>query len=200
MTGSMDEKVFKISLLKHILSQNNYKLICTEIPFLSLGRFVDVLQITQENELIAYEIKSDKDTLKRLDGQLDDYCQTFNKVYVIMSDKFKNHAKALPKNVGYGFIKNGEIIIQREAKSKKRLSKWNLSMFLWRRDLRKYQQEKNQCVGETRAYYIEQKKQDEIKDDAIEALLGRYDDVFDKFMQNKHCPLNADDLDLFKRW
>lgn len=199
MDRLMDESVFKYFLLEHILENNQYKLLCTEVPFLSAGRFVDLLQITEENEMIAYEIKSDKDSLSRLDGQINDYLKTFDKLYLILSEKFKDCIKDLPKNVGYGFIKNGKIVIKRKAQRRKTLSKLNVSMFLWRRDLLEYQTKKIQSVSEFRKAYVEGKKLEEVKSDAINALMFRYSKLFNHFIENKHRPLIESDLKLLKR-
>jgi len=40
--------------------------------------------------LCGYEIKSDKDTLERLPGQIDSYNKTFDKITIIVGKKFEN--------------------------------------------------------------------------------------------------------------
>lgn len=50
----------------------------------------DILEFHEENEiksLIGYEIKSDKDNLKRLKNQLDNYLIFFNYVIVLTTEK-----------------------------------------------------------------------------------------------------------------
>ena len=50
---------------------------------------------------ICYEIKTEYDTLYRLDEQLKDYCSFFDEVYVVCSDSnFKAVSNAVPDNVG----------------------------------------------------------------------------------------------------
>lgn len=60
---------------------------------------VDLCKINGES--VAYEIKTDLDNLKRLNNQLTDYLDVFEKVYVICSqDKVTSIIKSIPECVG----------------------------------------------------------------------------------------------------
>ena len=49
----------------------------------------------------CYEIKTDIDTLRRLEGQISDYCRFFDNVFVAVSeDRLKQAVEILPENVG----------------------------------------------------------------------------------------------------
>ena len=63
-------------------------IICSEVPFLSGKRWADLVVLTKDS-LIAYEIKSELDSLTRLSEQIKDYSKTFDKVYLVLSKKFK---------------------------------------------------------------------------------------------------------------
>lgn len=72
---------------------------------------------------VAFEIKTDLDSLYRLDKQLYDYMSLFEKVYVICSEKRCNSIeKAIPYECGiysYKITKNGKYIFKKYKKAKK---------------------------------------------------------------------------------
>ena len=69
----LNEKQIKCLLIDHLLNTNVDSIIAIEVPFLSGKRWVDVLLITADRNLIVYEIKSDFDSLRKLESQLVDY-------------------------------------------------------------------------------------------------------------------------------
>lgn len=72
---------------------------------------------------VAFEIKTDLDSLYRLDKQLYDYMSLFEKVYVICSEKRCNIIeKVIPYECGiysYKITKNGKYIFKKYKKAKK---------------------------------------------------------------------------------
>lgn len=72
---------------------------------------------------VAFEIKTDLDSLYRLDKQLYDYMSLFEKVYVICSEKRCNSIeKVIPYECGiysYKITKNGKYIFKKYKKAKK---------------------------------------------------------------------------------
>ncbi|KJU76589.1 protein cII [Ectopseudomonas oleovorans] len=84
------EKDIKALFLDHLLKNgriNFSSLIVSEMNLAGKIRRVD-LSIIQEKELIAIEIKSEKDSLARLNGQLEEYRKYFDRVIVVVAPKF----------------------------------------------------------------------------------------------------------------
>lgn len=162
-------------------------LIGSEIPYLSRKRWVDILLITKERELIAFEIKSDIDTLNRLEGQIRDAEKTFNQVYIVFSTKFKDKKLEFPysKNVGYIYIDKKEQNIIRKSKNISRLSKYNLCFFLWKSDLNKYFKDKSLSVEKMREIFIKSNTIKDIKNCVIDVLLLRYKKRFQFFKNDR---------------
>lgn len=94
------EYVFKNELINEILLRH-----CTHPDTVALSEFhVDksIADIVMFNDIsIAYEIKTDYDSDKRLSHQLTDYNKLFDKCYLVTSsDGYKKYANGLPDNVG----------------------------------------------------------------------------------------------------
>ena len=94
------EYVFKNELINEILLRH-----CTHPDTIVLSEFhVDksIADIVMFNDIsIAYEIKTDYDSDKRLNHQLTDYNKLFDKCYLVTSsDGYKRYAKGLPDNTG----------------------------------------------------------------------------------------------------
>lgn len=69
-----------------------------ELPISNFTRRVDL--VVANGKLHAIEIKSDADSLTRLEGQIETYLQYFDKVTLVCSHKFTEKAKSLlPKEV-----------------------------------------------------------------------------------------------------
>ena len=194
----MNEKEIKCILIDYLMKKYPNGIIAVEVPFLAGQRRVDVMLIT-ENELVAFEIKSELDSLRRLEGQLIDYQETFTQVYVILSEKFKQQhsiISLLPQNVGYGFLKtkSREICIKRNAKKRTRLSKENLSFFLWRKDLQALGRS-NDSANSLRKKFIKNNSVIMILAMAIEAIRARYEIRFNDFKKSKSKYTHLEDLE-----
>lgn len=99
----------------------------------------DVIMIC-ENEIVGFELKSDKDSLVRLKRQIPDYDRFYDRNYIVVgehyADKISEH---LPQH--WGIIRvsedNGNIIaveIRKAFKNEKHVIK-NQMLFLWREEL-----------------------------------------------------------------
>ncbi len=194
----LDEKKIKCLLIDKLLKDYPKSIIGVEVPFLSEKRWVDVLLITKDNETIAFEIKSDLDTLRRLEGQIIDYLDTFNQVYLICSEKIINEAvvKKLSKRIGLISYNNNnkKLIIKRNPISKSRLSKNNLSYFIWKKDLISYSTNRRETVDSIRKRFITQNSIKIIHKLAIECLRNRYKPRFSEFLKEKSKYTHSEDL------
>ncbi|MCJ8350751.1 sce7726 family protein [Moritella sp.] len=82
---------------KQMISSND--LVINEFTYGNFSRRVD-LAFIKNNEIYGIEIKSEFDTLNRLDGQVKEYLKVFDKVIVAVATKHLEHAlKLLPESV-----------------------------------------------------------------------------------------------------
>lgn len=90
--------VIKVRLIRWLQHHNDSDLVLgNEVLYSTRQRRADLLMI--KNQLLyAFEIKSEKDKVDRLDEQLEDYLSTFDFVYLVSTQKIKRNLKqALPK-------------------------------------------------------------------------------------------------------
>lgn len=107
--------VIKVRLIRWLQHHNDSDLVLgNEVLYSTRQRRADLLMI--KNQLLyAFEIKSEKDKVDRLDEQLEDYLSTFDFVYLVSTQKIKRNLKqALPKNVGFISIDHNNICVQKK--------------------------------------------------------------------------------------
>ena len=91
------EAEMKALLLEHWRSSGKITAadtIVNEFTFYGLNRRID-LAILKEDELIGVEIKSTADTLERLSGQLKEYSEFFDKIYIFVCEKYEEKCLSL---------------------------------------------------------------------------------------------------------
>ncbi|MFL1706693.1 sce7726 family protein [Campylobacter sp. MOP7] len=115
----MNEKDFKILLLKHLYKGFKDATVVTEFgfsekPARQTDAISDIFMISK-GDMHVFEIKSPKDTLERLKSQVDVYLEHVNYVNVCVDPKFLKELDFLPNRVGIYTIDNKEIIQIREA-------------------------------------------------------------------------------------
>lgn len=82
------------------------------------SRRLDLLLIN-DNESIAFEIKSEADSLRRLDGQIDKYLNFFDKLVLVAAPKHINEImKVAPKNVAVWQVCTKGVVLKQEGKLK----------------------------------------------------------------------------------
>lgn len=88
--------------------------------------------VMANGKLSAFEIKSEKDTLERLDGQLATYMRLFEQVTVVCAERHKAGVEErVPDGVGVWVLTaDGIIKIQRRAKTYKQTSHQSWLSFL----------------------------------------------------------------------
>lgn len=96
----MGEEAIRFLLLKQLLKESKHiNLASIEVPLIQGKRKID-LMIVKNNELIAYEIKSYKDNLSKLNGQVLDYLKIFDRIYLVLDKKFEKNIGNFHSNVG----------------------------------------------------------------------------------------------------
>lgn len=96
-------------------------------------RRADVVEI-YKNKTVCYEIKSDKDSLIRLSGQIDEYSKFFDEVYVVVGSKYSDISESIPDYCGIIIASSKLDIIRYPSFNKKFRLKKFLSL-LWKDEL-----------------------------------------------------------------
>ncbi|MDR9497981.1 MAG: sce7726 family protein [Hydrogenovibrio sp.] len=123
-------------LIKSGFSKNETTLI-SELTLNNFSRRVDLAVINKES-FIGFEIKSEYDSLKRLEGQLSTYSAYFDKVIVVASTKHINNIlESVPKNIGIWEVRDNKIIIKRKGIKKYTKNKKNLIQLMRVDELKK---------------------------------------------------------------
>lgn len=115
----------------------------TEFNISNFSRRVDMVLFSDKKN-IAFEIKSDFDTLVRLKPQTEEYLKCFDKIIVVAAEKhIKKALDITPDNVGVWKLKDNEITIIRKGKEAKIKNKVNYIRMMTMPELRKISKNKN---------------------------------------------------------
>jgi hypothetical protein len=116
-----DIKALTLNYLRDKGIINQDSIIMNELTIGNYLRRVD-LAIFTNCKLIAFEIKSEADSLYRLDGQVDTYLKYFDKVIVISDSKFiPKMVTNLPKSVGLWEINKATIKVKNKGRYKNKI-------------------------------------------------------------------------------
>lgn len=106
-------------MLEHLLKKgmiDSKSIIINELTIDSFSRRADLVVIKNE-KMIAYEIKSDADSLNRLPGQLDKYLEYFDKVIVVTTSKHTlNILKSINEKIEVWEIIDDKVIVKKKRK------------------------------------------------------------------------------------
>jgi len=118
----LDEKLITCALIDYLERHGEYDFIAREVPFESGSRRADLVFGLEGDSLTsAIEIKSDIDSLTRLESQLSDYKNVFNFVYVATTKKYL--AEVRKRGLWFGIIvinSSGEATLIRKARRRLR--------------------------------------------------------------------------------
>lgn len=98
----LGEKQFKDAVLRHLTGEGALDACSVLISELNIDHFQRRADLVLANgRLSAFEIKSERDSLDRLPGQMEVYCRNFESVTVVSSPKFTKKVRQLvPPHVG----------------------------------------------------------------------------------------------------
>ena len=100
----MKANEIKIIFIKWLLDQYPKSTIGNEVLFSINQCRADILQLL-DNKTYAYEIKSDSDNLENINEQLNNYLETFDYTYLVITSKYTNNQiDAINENVGVYLI------------------------------------------------------------------------------------------------
>ncbi|QLI05720.1 hypothetical protein CINF_1233 [Candidatus Campylobacter infans] len=161
----------------------NINLMASGIPFLKAKRIADLILLNGDN-LIAYEIKTARDDLRRIDGQIMDYLLTFDYFYLVLDKKFKKEiARFEDKRIGIILHDCGKFaLIKKPLKNKP--SSFCRALLLSRSSAQKLAKNKKN-VFEMYNFISKNFSQKEIKKKLIEDLKEAYLECFEAFKNER---------------
>ena len=171
----------------------------TEIPFLSNKRKVDILAIYKNNSY-AFEIKSKKDSLRKLPEQLMDYLRVFDYVNIVLDEKFIDYKilQFLPSSVGIiSFIeKANKLIVVRKAKMNRKVNKKFLTKFVNVGDMKKLFFKQHGFDFINKEKYLRNKfTKQKLKELAFYLIKTRYSSRYNRFLQETYHRIHVEDLE-----
>ncbi|MDT3282983.1 sce7726 family protein [Shewanella scandinavica] len=200
------EPELKSNIINHLIDEwgiGTHDLIINEFTVGDLSRRVD-LALIKSNRLFAFEVKSDADSLVRLQGQVDKYLTYFDKVIVVTAPKHTRKALEItPLHVAIWEISNGKISIKRKGRIKAVNSKKELIEMMTAVELRKLARQLDIKTLNIRRKTLETALMlapcYKLRDSAINFIKNRYKSRNDKFFE-KICEGNStpDDLEYLK--
>ena len=101
----MNARIITARFIDWLLSthEDSLNFIGLEVRFSLNNRRADIFML--DEYIIAYEIKSELDSLDKLETQMKDYIKCFNQVWLITVDKHIEKARTIiPQSVGFNFI------------------------------------------------------------------------------------------------
>lgn len=176
----MEKTIKCLFLAKLIKTNKNLSLASLEVSLMQGRRKADILTV-ENNNIIAYEIKSSKDNLSKLDGQIQDYLKICDKVYVILDEKFfsNDNLSKIPLEVGIFCFHSSkkDFFLKRKAKKNIPLSYYQ-SLFISQDRLKYFRKNSNQSLFDIRHSLIQTMKKREFKQLVIECLNERFLESF----------------------
>ncbi len=113
------EPEIKAMIFNHLLINGHLSSdasIINEFTVCNYSRRVD-LAVIEKNRLTAFEIKSEADSLSRLEGQTEKYLEIFDKVVVVADSKhIESILKTVPKHVAVWEISKATLKIKQRGK------------------------------------------------------------------------------------
>lgn len=157
-------------------------IIASEVPVCGKQSIIDMMVIGVDF-LIGYEIKSDYDTLFRLDKQIDSYNGCFNSVYLVCGENVAKQKIDLKQSIGIMKLTDEQIYKKRKAKNRKYPLKEKIVEFLWKKDVPCSYNEKDLPVSELKKKLCETATRDELLSLVVHTLRKRYEPRFESFMK-----------------
>lgn len=184
----------KVKLIDYFIDQENLDLLASEVSFYQGYRKADFVQMS-ENNVTAFEIKSDRDNLLKLKEQMEDYNHTFNFCYLVTTEKhLKKSRELIGAKVGIILIKDRSVIIIRKPLENKRLSKHSLVLSLNCNDLMKLDIGNYGSLQNKRKKVIEKTNLNILKNYFYQTLLKKYQNKYHDFLLDRGEKTTLTDL------
>lgn len=184
-----DETDIKTRFIDCLRKDGTNGVIGVEVPCLLGDRRVDVLRLC-DGAFYAYEIKSDKDNLKKLLEQIDEHSSIFDYVSVIVTPRHYSYIKKsrtkLPNKIGLIVFDNSDFTELKKPKINRRLKKEKLCYFLNRAALNSFTKKNNDIIelSDLRRFVSEKISTEVIKQSAYSALIKKYEERYNVFLSS----------------
>jgi hypothetical protein len=98
---SPSEIQLKAAVVNHLLEQgalHRGDILISELPLAGTSVRADLVALSEPNELLGIEVKSDRDSLTRLQRQLDTYNEYFDQVVLVVGERHVARALEMSDN------------------------------------------------------------------------------------------------------
>lgn len=114
-----NEYFYKNTLLNTMLIQNKESCLVSALTELPVANSKpDFMTVDKDDIGVAYEIKTDLDSLQRLETQIQDYYKVFSSVYVVTGEKHIEEVEAMLQNTNVGIVEltaNNKLVYKKIA-------------------------------------------------------------------------------------
>jgi len=136
----LDEAAIKALTLTTLRNEgliSTGSIVASELIVSGASRRIDLA--TFADDLIGIEVKSEFDTLRRLEGQIANYLCHFEKVFLVVAAKHAECLKAIPEEVGCFVLTSDGVLFQdRPAARAQSIDPLNLARLLTNEELRRH--------------------------------------------------------------
>ncbi len=199
----------KALVLNKLLKQgviNRESLIFNEMNLAGKERRLDLGYLTN-NRMVAIEIKSEKDSLSRLIGQVTGYRRYFDKIILVVAKKFTNAAILLTEDdIEIWEVHGGKIKVIRKGRLIKNINKQNYLDLMTRREVKLLAKYQNIQHTELPIYELKQEvlskldrtSKEKVKSVLINGLCNRFQMASNRFLSTalKKDEISFDDIPL----
>jgi len=190
MSTEIEIKALVLNKLLKLGAINQTSLIFNEMNLAGKERRIDLGYLTN-NQIVAIEIKSEKDTLYRLSGQLSGYRRYFDKTILVVAKKFTETAVSITENeVEIWEVDNGRLKIVRKGRLNKNIDKKNYIELMTRREIKILAKHQKIQHSDLAIYELKQEvlskinrvSKDKIKLALIDGLYNRFQLASNRFL------------------
>ncbi|WP_394125393.1 MmcB family DNA repair protein [Vibrio hepatarius] len=191
----MTELDIKMLLVKHFLKSSDDIVLGAEVSF-SFGERRADLAVLDSGLLTAYEIKSARDNVTRLDYQIESYKKFFDYCYVVCESQNLSEVRAaLPREIGILVVDGSSIRQVRISKRFKRHDKFVLASVQSVSKLKKLAHGANLRSKNALCEYVSKNTtMDKLRELSREDFVEKYGVVSRLLKQETTQHLNSDDI------
>ncbi|EPE2789504.1 sce7726 family protein [Serratia marcescens] len=204
--NTFEKEIKKIVLNQLFVKNELYRnvTVINELTIDSFSRRVDLAVLTNQ-KIIAYEIKSDADSLYRLSGQIEKYRQYFDKVIVVSTPKhLENILNLVDDDIEVWEVREQKVTIKKRGKTSKIRNKADYLDLLRVQDMRKLANAFEISIGKGNKKEIKGKlisninkiSYERLKLFVINVLSQRYKFTSDSFLDNVNAKKRVTTNDL----
>ncbi|WP_138761847.1 sce7726 family protein [Pseudomonas lactis] len=134
----MGEKEIKAVVLNYLINKGQIDLSSIVFNEMSLARNVRRLDLgfVQRGEMVAIEVKSEKDSLFRFSGQVEEYLKYFDRVVAVVAPKFVDSVVAETENdVAVWMVSSSGLKVIRKGRINRKVTKECLVDLMTKREV-----------------------------------------------------------------